>query len=154
MRILRAVCDALSYAHEQGIWHRDLKPANILRNRKGDVKVADFGLAKRARDAGRGDGVAGTYATMSPEQHVGQASAASDLFALGVTGYELLTGRHPFPADLPDLRQRKLKPQYDPLPPEVPQVLREAVHACLIGDPRGRPGGADVVLRSLAGVEA
>ncbi len=154
LRILRAVCDALGYAHEQGIWHRDLKPANILLNRKGDVKVADFGLAKRARDgAGSGQGAAGTYAYMAPEQHVGQAAAASDLFALGVTAYELLTGVLPYPADLPDLRQRKLAQQYDPLPAEVPQALRDAIHACLKGQAAARPSGAEALARALAHVQ-
>ncbi|MDX2078170.1 MAG: protein kinase, partial [bacterium] len=88
------VLQALAYIHRRDILHRDLKPSNVL-VKDGHVYVVDFGLAE-VRDTGQG-GVAGTLAYMSPEVLMGQKpSQASDLFALGVMLYEILTGVHPF----------------------------------------------------------
>jgi len=111
--ISRQVCAALHAAHEKGIVHRDIKPANIFLNRGGQVKVLDFGLAKRDREFS--DPVAhvaastlnptltstgtvmGTLAYMSPEQAVGaEVDVRGDIFSLGVVMYEMASGRLPF----------------------------------------------------------
>jgi tRNA A-37 threonylcarbamoyl transferase component Bud32 len=98
--ILEHVCDALSYAHAQGVIHRDLKPANVLMGAHGEVKVADFGVAltNLAFDATRGMTV-GSPAYMAPEQLERKpATLQSDVYAVGIMMYKMLTGGLPFAA--------------------------------------------------------
>ena len=106
--IVGQMCVALSYAHEQGVVHRDIKPENVLIDRAGRVRIADFGLAKMQREAAAGTAmrtrrVLGTPQYMAPEQirDPGSVDHRSDIFAIGVVFYELLTGQLPvgrFPA--------------------------------------------------------
>jgi len=106
LRLLARVCDAVQHAHQKGVIHRDLKPANVLVTRDGQPKILDFGVA-RATDADihaatmrttHGE-LVGTIPYMSPEQASGDPSkldTRSDVYALGVMGFELLTGRLPY----------------------------------------------------------
>jgi serine/threonine protein kinase len=100
-RIAVEICHALQFAHEEGIIHRDVKPSNILIDKKGRVKIADFGLAKLAvhdnRDRGQTTMVLGTPHYMAPEQieNPGSVDHRADIYALGVVFYEMLTGQLP-----------------------------------------------------------
>jgi hypothetical protein len=106
-RIVRAVALAMQYAHDRGVIHRDLKPVNVMIDDRGEPVVMDFGLARRQADGGpqltvQGE-VMGTPAYMPPEQVAGDVAKmgpASDVYALGVVLYELLTGEPPFTGEL------------------------------------------------------
>ncbi|RMF71636.1 MAG: serine/threonine protein kinase, partial [Planctomycetota bacterium] len=106
LALLAEVCDAVQHAHERGVIHRDLKPANILVDEAGRPKVLDFGIARAVHRDVQGAGpqtdagqIVGTIPYMSPEQLSKTADALdtrSDIYALGVIGYELLSGRAPY----------------------------------------------------------
>src|SRR5262245_35851284 len=120
------VAEALHDAHKQGLVHRDIKPGNILLDRTGKPFVADFGLALREQDLGKGPGYAGTPAYMSPEQARGEGhrvDGRSDIFSMGVVLYELLVGRRPFKADSRD----ELLDQIVSLEPRPPRQIDDAI---------------------------
>jgi len=101
VRIVTATANALEYAHEHDVVHRDIKPANIMVLKNGEVRVADFGIARVVTSSKTQTGVVmGTPSYMSPEQIAGQkVDGRSDLFSLGVVFFELLTGQKPFQGD-------------------------------------------------------
>jgi serine/threonine protein kinase len=103
--LVATIAESLHYAHTRGLVHRDIKPGNILIDAAGKPYVADFGLALKEEDFGKGGGLAGTPSYMSPEQAKGEGhrvDGRSDIFSLGVVFYELLTGRRPFVAKAQD----------------------------------------------------
>lgn len=137
VRIMTAVADALTYAHEHGVLHRDVKPANILIDARGIPYLTDFGLARLAAGGSstlsQGT-IIGTPHYISPEQALGQAEldARTDVYSLGVVLYELVVGRVPFPGDTPFsvVHDHIYAPL--PAPREVNPSVSLAVEAVLI----------------------
>jgi serine/threonine-protein kinase len=159
IRILREVADALAYAHERGIIHRDIKPENVMLSGR-HAHVMDFGVARAVRAASDERlttiGVAlGTPSYMSPEQAMGQpdVDARSDIYALGILGYEMLTGAPPFVRDTAQaLLSAHVVEQPKPVTEireRVPGALGEIVMRCLAKDPADRWPDADEVHRRL-----
>jgi serine/threonine-protein kinase len=159
VRILREIVDALAYAHQHGIVHRDIKPDNVMLEGRHAV-VTDFGVAKAVTAAGGEKlttvGVAvGTPTYMAPEQAMGQINVdhRSDLYAVGVLGYEMLTGKPPFdgPTAQAVLSAHVLEepPHLKDLRPAVPPVLADALRRCLAKDPADRWQSAEELLAQL-----
>ena len=92
LAIVPSICEALEYAHSKGVVHRDIKPENLLLDRDGRVKIADFGIASLA---GTTKEVSGTPSYMAPEQANGSVDRRTDIYALGIVLYEMLTGERP-----------------------------------------------------------
>ena len=137
--------EALAYAHEQRVIHRDVKPANILYDEATDrLKIMDFGVAQLADAVRTRTGIIlGTPVYMAPEQLYGEPLAGySDLFSLGVTLYELLTGQLPFPArklaDVAEAITKGTPPRLATLRPELPASLQALIDVALARDPRER----------------
>jgi len=163
------IADALNRAHEAGIVHRDLKPGNIMLDRDDQVKLLDFGLAKRvdsaAEDADtvsvltQADHILGTPGYMAPEQAVGkQVDGRSDLFSLGAIFYEMLTGRKAFggctAADRLVAAAKEQPPPLEPPDDETPAELTSLIYECLNKDPVERPASAAAVATTLEGIGA
>ena len=152
LAIARQVCAGLEHAHANGLVHRDLKPGNLIERDDGTIKIADFGIARAVEgteltEAGT---VVGTAAYLAPEQaEAGTVTPATDLFALGVVLYELLTGRQPWKVEsLAQLAgRRELTPPE--LPADTPPGLRAAIERSLRPDPEDRPSSAAEFARLL-----
>jgi tRNA A-37 threonylcarbamoyl transferase component Bud32 len=122
LAIVPRICEALQYAHDEGILHRDIKPANILLDAKGRVKIADFGIAKLAGAvedvALTASGAAvGTPHYMAPEQleHPREVDQRADIYSLGVVFYEMLTGELPIGRFAPPSEKATVDPRVDPI---------------------------------------
>jgi tRNA A-37 threonylcarbamoyl transferase component Bud32 len=141
---LDQVADALDYAHKKGVIHRDVKPANVLITNTGQVKLADFGIAKMTSTASTdGNLIVGTPGYMSPEQIRGsKLDHRSDVFSLGVLTFELLSGRRPFESET--VVSTIYKVVHEPpqslheLVPAVSERVDEVVQRALAKDPADR----------------
>ena len=154
--LVKQLCEALDYAHGEKVIHRDLKPANLMMDSHGRLKLADFGIASVISDSVSrmsNQPTSGTLAYMSPQQINGERpQATDDIYSLGVTLYELLTGTPPFHSG-PILHQVL---NNEPPPPqarlaelglenEIPPDVEAMIMACLAKDPSRRPQSARAV---------
>jgi serine/threonine protein kinase len=164
VRLLRAVAEAVAYAHGQGVVHRDLKPHNVLLDRQGRPRVADFGLARRAQE---GEGltqagqVLGTPNYMAPEQALGLTAALGpvvDVYGLGGVLYFLLTGQPPFSGPTAVSVLRRVVDEAPAPPHEInanaPPELQAICLKCLEKDPARRYPSAAELGEALARWEA
>ena len=156
VEIIQQVCQALEAAHNVGVIHRDLKPQNIMQDASGRILVMDFGLARTMGSNGmtQTGAIVGTMEYMSPEQALGkELDQRSDIFALGLILYEMLTGKVPFAADsalasLIKRTQERAKPVSD-VEAQVPGALSGIVSKCLERDLNERYQTVSEVLGDL-----
>jgi serine/threonine protein kinase/Flp pilus assembly protein TadD len=157
------LCEALDYAHNYArVIHRDLKPANLMVNRRGELKVSDFGIARSLSDTVSRltveQGRSGTLVYMSPQQLEGERGThLDDIYSLGATIYELLTSKPPFYSGNidrqihervpPSMTERRKDLNIEPA--SVPVIWEQAVAACLQKDPAKRPQSAMEVAHRL-----
>ena len=159
-RIAADVAGALDFAHRHGVIHRDVKPGNVLINESGQVKVADFGIARAigagdAEDLTQTGSVMGTATYFSPEQAQGfGVDPRSDVYSLGVVLYEMLAGRAPFTGDSPvSIAYKHVKEAPEPLRavnPAVPAGLEAIVMKSLAKQPEDRYQSAEELRADLA----
>ncbi|MEO8442316.1 MAG: serine/threonine-protein kinase [Betaproteobacteria bacterium] len=142
-RIMGELLDALEYSHNYGVVHRDIKPANIIIRPNGQVKVADFGIARiESSQYTQAGSVLGTPAYMSPEQFMGQTvDRRSDIFSAGVVLYEFLTGERPFSGTATTIMHKVLS--VDPPPPsrlnvQVPKPFDSVIAKAMAKRPEDR----------------
>jgi tetratricopeptide (TPR) repeat protein/predicted Ser/Thr protein kinase len=154
--IVEQMCLALDAAHQQGVVHRDLKPQNVMIDRDGRVVVMDFGIARSLQSSSmtQTGALLGTPDYMSPEQVKGEpVDARTDIFALGLIFYEMLTGRLPYTGDTPmatmfKRTQVKATPVRD-FKPDLPPYVSDVIHRCLELQVHRRYQSAREILQDL-----
>ncbi|BAD54923.1 serine/threonine-protein kinase [Nocardia farcinica] len=149
---------ALEVAHAAGVVHRDVKPGNILVTPTGQVKITDFGIAKAvdASPVTKTGMVMGTAQYIAPEQAVGEdATAASDVYSLGVVGYEALAGKRPFSGDgAITVAMKHVRETPPPMPADVPANVRELIEITMGKDPQLRYASGGEFADAVAAVRA
>ncbi len=147
------IANAMDHAHRQGVIHRDLRPANVFVTDRDLLKVGDFGTSRFLEIAAHGTTVIGSPPYMAPEQFEGRAVFASDIYSLGVTMYQLLTGTLPYetpaPSDLDRLRRGELVSSSRLRNPAIPPAIDEIVLRALRPDVGTRYQRAEDMLNDL-----
>ena len=147
------IANAVEHAHKQGVIHRDLRPANVFVTDKGLLKVGDFGTSRFLEIAAHGTTVIGSPPYMAPEQFEGRAVFSSDLYSLGVTMYQMLTGELPYdtpaPQDLDRLRRGELVRPPRSRNPQVPLAVNAIVMRALAGSVSERYQKAEDLLHDI-----
>jgi serine/threonine-protein kinase len=162
LELLVGVADALSVVHRAGLAHRDVKPGNVMMAPGGGVVLMDFGLVLPHADRPGHRSVAGSLQYMAPEALTGDvaegAATLLDVYALGVLGYELLTGVVPFDGanavDLYWAKSRRPGPRIAAIRPDLPTPLTDVVEQMMAPEPHERPQGAEAALWQLRAVRA
>jgi serine/threonine-protein kinase len=147
------ICNAVDHAHRHGVLHRDLRPSNVLVADRGLLKVADFGTSRFLEIAAHGTTVIGSPPYMAPEQFHGKAVFASDIYSLGVTMYQMLTGTLPYdtpsPADLDRLMRGEMQTGPRLKNPKVPKAINDIVVKALAPDIASRYQRAGDILEDV-----
>jgi eukaryotic-like serine/threonine-protein kinase len=147
------ICNAVDHAHRHGVLHRDLRPSNVLVTESGLVKVADFGTSRFLEIAAHGTTVIGSPPYMAPEQFLGKAVFASDIYSLGVTVYQMLTGVLPYdtpaPADLERLQRGDLLTAPRLKNPKVPKGISDIVLKAMAPEVHARYQRASELLEDV-----
>ena len=152
--IVAQTATSLQAAHDAGLVHRDVKPGNLLITPEGRVKITDFGIARIADQVpltATGQ-VMGTVQYLAPEQASGHtATAATDIYSLGVVAYECLAGKRPFTGESQvAIAMAQINDAPPPLPTDIPEPVRNLVMACLAKDAAGRPETAAKLAQAAA----
>ena len=156
VRLVEQIAEGLDHAHNHGIIHRDFKPSNVLLDANGNAYLADFGIAKMTESTVQltGSGIVGTPAYMAPEmaEH-GDVTPSIDIYALGITLYQMLTGKYPFEGETP-IRVMMAHTQ-DPIPnvrearPDLPMPVAEVVRKAMAKKPADRYPTAGALASAL-----
>src|SRR5687768_11886648 len=147
------MCNAVDHAHRAGILHRDLRPGNMLLSETGMLKVTDFGTSRFLEIAAHGTTVIGSPPYMAPEQFHGKAVFASDVYSVGVTMYQMLTGSLPYdtpaPADIERLMRGELVTAPRLKNSRIPKAISDIVLKALSADPNARYQRASELLNDV-----
>ena len=147
------ICNAVDHAHRAGILHRDLRPGNMLVSENGMLKVTDFGTSRYLEIAAHGTTVIGSPPYMAPEQFHGKAVFASDIYSVGVTMYQMLTGSMPYdtpsPADIGRLERGELLASPRIKNPKIPKAINDIILRAMAPDPIERFQRASELLNDL-----
>ena len=152
------ICNAVDHAHRHGVLHRDLRPSNVMVSGSGMVKVADFGTSRFLEIAAHGTTVIGSPPYMAPEQFQGKAVFASDVYSIGVTMYQMLTGTLPYgtpsPADLDRLMRGELLISPRSKNPKIPKAISNVVMKAMAPDIAARYQRASELLDDVLAIRA
>ncbi len=147
------ICNAVDHAHRAGILHRDLRPGNMLVSESGMLKVSDFGTSRYLEIAAHGTTVIGSPPYMAPEQFHGKAVFASDIYSVGVTMYQMLTGTMPYdtpaPGDIARLARGDLLSSPRIKNPKIPRAINDIILRAMAADPVERYQRASELLNDL-----
>ncbi|MCC7178726.1 MAG: protein kinase [Acidobacteria bacterium] len=152
------ICNAVDHAQKQGIIHRDLRPGNVLVTEHGMLKVADFGTSRFLEIAAHGTTVIGSPPYMAPEQFQGKAVFASDIYSLGVTMYQMLTGTLPYDTPAPSDLERLMRGELTTPPrvrnPKLPKSIADIVMKAMAPDLTDRYQRAGELLDAVLSARA